>query len=128
MLLDKIKFKMTQCRSQWLNLAGRTHLVKSVLSVLSIYLFSAISTTIGVVHPIKIPLRKFFSQGDKTTTKKFHLINWDTVTEPFDKAGLGIKNTAIMNVALGARILWRLVLGEQSWWKTVITRKYLCPP
>ena len=28
-----------------------------------------------------------------------------------------------MNLALGAKILWRIVSGESGWWKEILRRK-----
>ena len=30
-----------------------------------------------------------------------------------------------MNLALGAKILWRIVTGKGAWWKEIIQKKYL---
>jgi hypothetical protein len=38
--------------------------------------------------------------------------------------GLGIKGSSISNIALGSKILWRLVIGKNEWWKKVILHKY----
>jgi len=39
--------------------------------------------------------------------------------------GLCIKNPKMMKMALEAKILWNLLDGEPSWWKEIVTKKYL---
>jgi hypothetical protein len=42
--------------------------------------------------------------------------------------GLGIRDLALFNLALGANLLWRLITGKSEWWKQFILFKYLsCP-
>jgi hypothetical protein len=56
--------------------------------------------------------------------KKYHLINWKMVKNPKDRGGLGIRDLAMMNVAMGVKLLWRMITGKPSWWKKVLWRKY----
>jgi len=39
--------------------------------------------------------------------------------------GLGIKKVKLMNVGLGARILWILITGKMSLWKEITLKKYI---
>ena len=54
-----------------------------------------------------------------------HLVNWNTIRVPKSHGGLGIMDPSLSNIALGEKILWRLVTGRQAWWKKVIVHKYL---
>jgi hypothetical protein len=47
------------------------------------------------------------------------------VHAPKSNGGLGILDPSLSNLALGAKILWRLVTDNQEWWKRVILNKYL---
>jgi len=38
--------------------------------------------------------------------------------------GLGIKGSSICNIALGFKMLWRMVIQKNEWWKKVIIHKY----
>ena len=71
-------------------------------------------------------IRKFIWQGGKSNgTKKFHLVNWDVVCSPKNCGGIGIRDPARMNLALGAKILWRIVSCEKGWWKEILWKKYI---
>ena len=39
--------------------------------------------------------------------------------------GAGIRDPTMMNLALGAKILWRIVFGEKVWWKEILWKKYM---
>jgi hypothetical protein len=101
----------------WLNLAGRTVLIKSVLSALPIFQFSSLLAPQNVKNSISILLRRFLWEGGKTDKKKYHLIKWDIVKHPKESGGLGIKDPGLSNLAMGEKILWNLVSGRNDWWK-----------
>ena len=64
-------------------------------------------------------IRKFLWQGGKSNgSKKFHLVNWDVVCSPKNCGGVGTRDPTVMNLALGVKILWRIVSREKVWWKT----------
>jgi hypothetical protein len=54
-------------------------------------------------------IRKFLWEGGKITTRKFHLINWKTIRAPKRHGRLGIKDPSLANIALGAKLLWRMI-------------------
>ena len=39
--------------------------------------------------------------------------------------GTGIRDLARINLALGAKIPWRIVSGEKVWWKEILRKKYM---
>ena len=71
-------------------------------------------------------IRKFLWQGGKSNgSKQFHLVNWDIVCSLKNCGGAGIRDPTMMNLALGAKILWRIVSGEKTWWKKILRKKYM---
>jgi hypothetical protein len=70
-------------------------------------------------------IHKFLWQGGKENEKKFHMVNWSTVCAPKENGGLGIRDPEKINIALGAKLLWRLVSDGNDWWKKEICYKYL---
>jgi hypothetical protein len=53
----------------------------------------------------------------KSNQEKFYLANRNLVTRNKSHGGLGIREPELMNIAMGARLLWRLVTGRIHWWK-----------
>jgi len=69
-------------------------------------------------------LRSFLWVGGKTNTKKFHLLNWKQVYQPLNKGGLAIRDLALMNTSLGAKLVWCLITSNTDWWKETLLAKY----
>ena len=64
-------------------------------------------------------------QGGKQDTKKFSLVKWDKVTLPLEKGGLGIRIPRLANMAMGYKLVWRILNEKEAWWTEVIKKKYL---
>lgn len=109
----------------WLNLASRVTLIKSILTALPLYQFAAFLAPKSVHKQIELIIRSFLWQGGKPETKKFSLIKWEQVTSPYEKGGLSIRLPRMMNLALGPKIAWRFIIGDNCWWKHVLESTYL---
>ncbi|KAL6202734.1 hypothetical protein ACLB2K_026439 [Fragaria x ananassa] len=70
-------------------------------------------------------LNRNFLWGDVDDKKKIHLVNWDTVCQPKQLGGLGIKKFADMNQAMLAKISWRMFQNDKGLWATMFSEKYL---
>ena len=51
-------------------------------------------------------------------------MNWKTVCLPKDQGGLGVLDIGLMNIALLAKLLWKLI-NEKGMWQIVFLKKYL---
>jgi hypothetical protein len=67
---------------------------------------------------------KFLWQGGEANHKKFPLVNWETITQPKQSGGLGIRDPENTNSTMGAKLLWRIVSGGNDWWKHALINKY----
>ena len=74
--LEKIKGKIQSWSANWLNLAGKTILLKSVLNSMPIYQSSILLAPGRVLRKIESLLKKFIWEGGKGNEKKLHLISW----------------------------------------------------
>ena len=99
-------------------------LIKSILSTLPIFQFSSLLAPKGILKDLAQLIHKFLWQGGKSNHKKIHLVNWDTITLPKKSGGLEIKDPEVTNIAMGAKILWRIVTREKEWWKMALIKKY----
>jgi hypothetical protein len=111
-VIGKILARIQNWGGHWLNPAGKSVLIKSVLSSLSIFQCSGLLAPKGVLDKISRALRSFLWAGGKTNTKKFHLLNWKQVFQPLNKGGLAIRDPTLMNTSLGAKLAWRLITGN----------------
>jgi len=113
-IVEKIAAKIRSWGGQCLNPAGKTVLIKSVLSSLLIFQCSGLLAPKNILEKISKAIRCFLWAGGKTDTKKFHLINWKQICQPYNRGGLAIKDPVIMNLSMGAKLAWQLVTGNSN--------------
>jgi len=102
---------------------GRVVLIKFVLLALPMFQFSTLLTPKGIPQAMSQLIRKFLWQGGASNHKKLHLVQWETVTQPKSRGRLGIWDPEITNLAMGAKFLWRLITGDNDWWKQALSSK-----
>ena len=56
------------------------------------------------------------------------MISWEKTSKPFLEGGLNFKKTRVQNLALGEKMLWKMVTGKPSWSKLALWRKYFRGP
>eukprot|EP00253_Pinus_taeda_P029799 PITA_29799 len=122
---DKVKRKVQQWGTHWLNPAGRIILLKSGITSLPLYRFTLYQAPATFHHKLEVALRDFLWQGGKKEKSRFNLINWKNVIQSQDRGGLGIRAPKILNLAFGIKMAWRLITGPTAWWKQVMEIKYL---
>jgi hypothetical protein len=116
--------KLTHWGLQRLKPTLRIILIKVVLSTLPIYQCSSLLAPKFISNQIVKKIRSFLWKGGKSTQTKFHLVNWNQVTSDKNHGGLGIREPTLMNIAMGDKLLWRLIIGNLTWWKKAIWKKY----
>lgn len=126
--LDKLKRKVQQWGSTWINPAGQLVLLKSGLSSLPLYQFTLIQALATFHNKMESILRHFLWQGGKNEKKKFNLVSWKQVIQRQESEGLGIRSPKLTNLAFGGKIVWTLIYKQQAWWKRVLEAKYLSSP
>lgn len=73
-------------------------------------------------------LRNFLWQGGRGSDKKLHLVNWDTVKKPIDEGGLQIRDPSLVNLALGSKILWKMIKEPLHPVSAILRSKYTNKP
>eukprot|EP00253_Pinus_taeda_P015197 PITA_15197 len=124
-LIEKLRGKLQSWGVYWLNLAGRTILIKAILSALPIYQFATTLAPASIHKHMELIIRSFLCQGGKQDTKKFSLVKWSKVILPLEKGGLGIRVPRLANMAMGFKLIWRILSERGAWWTEIIKRKYL---
>uniref|UniRef100_A0A2N9HFI3 Reverse transcriptase domain-containing protein n=1 Tax=Fagus sylvatica TaxID=28930 RepID=A0A2N9HFI3_FAGSY len=66
------------------------------------------------------------SRGSTDERKKMHMVSWDKICRPRDLGGLGLYSTKARNLALLAKLNWRVMEDPNSLWARTLIAKY-CP-
>eukprot|EP00253_Pinus_taeda_P023038 PITA_23038 len=69
-------------------------------------------------------LREFLWQGGKGNERKIHLVNWDLVKRPTTEGVLQIHDPSLVNLALGGKLLWKLVHEPKHPTNAILLSKY----
>ena len=107
-----------------LSLASRTTLIQSVSSTLPAYTMQTMDVPMKVCNDIH-RLHRNFLWGDTIEKRKVHLVNWELVCQLKKMGGLGIRKTRNQNLALLAKLSWKLICEEGALGKDVLKKKYL---
>ena len=113
-LLDKVKAIIQVWGANWLNIAGKVVLMKSVLISLPIYQNSMLLAPKTFISKLDGLLRRFLWEWGKQNEINLHLVNWDKVEKPLLEGGLQIQDISSQNLALGSKLLWNIVSGKSS--------------
>jgi exonuclease III len=123
-MVDKLKNKIQAWGANWLNKAGKLVLMNSVITSLPIYQCSVLLAPKTITNKIDELLRRFLWEGGKNCERKLHLVNWDKVKRPKMEGGLSIRDVAAHNIAMGGKLLWKMITGKRSWSKQILRKKY----
>jgi hypothetical protein len=53
-----------------------------------------------------------------------HLVSWDKVKAPRMEGGLQVRDVATQNLAMGGKILWKMIRGKTTWSSKSLRLKY----
>lgn len=122
-ILDKFESKLAGWKANFLSFTGRICLTKSVISALPIYSMSTILLPSAIHKKMGRCCRKFIWSGN-ASTRNVHKVVWKELIKPMSDDGLGIKDLHTLNLALIAKLGWRLLLNDGSLWSSVLLQKY----
>jgi exonuclease III len=123
-LVDRLKLKIQAWGVNWLTRAGKIVLMNSVISTLPIYQCSVLLAPKTISNKLDAMMRRFLWEGGKNCARKLHLINWATIKKPTLEGGLNIRDVAVHNLAMGGKLLWRMITGKRTWSKQILRKKY----
>ena len=99
-------------------------MIKSILCSLPLFQFSVLLAPVGILQKMDQHIRNFFWKGGKQNERKIPLVNWETVSKPLMEGGLNFKNLSLQNVAMGAKLLWKIIVPKPGWAQLALWRKY----
>ena len=119
-VVEKVQAKLSSWKAKLLSPAGRVILVQSVTSAIPAYYMQNVALPIRVCSNLE-KLNRDFLWGSTYDRKKMHMVSWDKVCRPRDLGGLGLYSTKARNLALLAKLNWRVMENPNSLWAKTLT-------
>jgi ribonuclease HI len=126
--LEKFKSKIQAWGYSWLNSAGKSVLIKSVLTSLPLFQFVGLLAPVTILKKMEEYIRRFFWKGGKQNENKIPLVSWETISKPVCEGGLNFKNLCQQNVAMAAKIIWKIIAPKPGWAQLALWKKYFRGP
>lgn len=125
-IVSKIDRRMSGWKVKLLSQASRMVLIKSVLTVDSVYNFSLIQAPRYVTDKIDNIVTNFF-WGFNGDSSRIHLSQSALLFHPRSQGGLGFRKATHVNKALLTKLPWRLISRPNSLPSRWICSKYILP-
>ena len=106
-----------------LSLGGRLVLIKAVLSSLLVYWMAPIPIPISILDKLGSLIFSFL-WGSSANKRKYHLVDWQSLSKPTSLGGWGIKHLGWFNLSLRLKSFW-LELNGNGIWHKLLSVKYL---
>jgi len=123
-ILSQIRGRLNSWKGRLLSMAGRSILIKSVISTIPLYYMSIFCIPKTVAHKITA-MQSQVLWGGSVDNKKIHRLAWDTVAKEKDRGSLGVGNISIKNKALLFKWIWKLGSNDKVSWADFIKEKYI---
>ncbi|KAG8387170.1 hypothetical protein BUALT_Bualt03G0225300 [Buddleja alternifolia] len=112
-LVEKVQRRLSSWKAKNLNLAARTTLIQSVTTAIPTYTMHSCWIPTKICNQLD-KLNRTFLWGSDESTKKVHLVGWDRVIKSKSQGGLGIRETRKANMAMLAKMGWRVFNKAQG--------------
>ena len=91
-------------------------LIKSVMATIPNHVMQGVALRSHLCEKLD-KINRDFLWGSSTEKKKLHLVGWSKVIKPKEEGGLGIQAAQAKNIALLAKLNWRLYHEKDSLWE-----------
>ena len=122
-ILDRVKQKLASWKTNLLSLARRTVLIQVSLAAIPSYVMQCAALPGRVLDGIDRVSRNFL-WGTTENQRKIYWVGWKKVTRTKEEGGLGLQTTRGRNIALFAKLNWRLHTEQDMLWTRVLKQKY----
>lgn len=123
-IVDRVQNKLAGWRTKLLSRAGKLVLVKFVVALIADYFMQCQALPNKVCDAVDKTIRDFL-WGSTDEKRNMHMVKWSMVTLPKVLRGLGLHSIRDKNLALLAKLCWRLASSQDSPWAAMLAAKYL---
>ncbi|KAG8637661.1 hypothetical protein MANES_15G150301v8, partial [Manihot esculenta] len=122
-LFQRLDAALLSWKTFMLSPSGRVTLAKSILNALPNHIMQSFYLP-RTVSDLLDKKNCDFIWGDQTGKWRVHAVNWDIITLPIDRRGLGIRSCWEMNIAFLAKLDWHLLHDDNSLRSFILQGKY----
>ena len=113
-LIENIQDKLCAQKGKLLNKASWLTLAKAILSSIPIYSMSIMWLPQQVCNDIIQVVQSFIWVNENK--KGINWVNQETMTQPKDAGGLGVRGSHLMNVTMVGKAVWELFITSNKLW------------
>jgi hypothetical protein len=124
-IIDKVLSRIEGWRAKSLSQVGRLVLLKSVAASIPSYGMSSFLIPMSLCSSLDRSFKNFWWGFPPSNSRKLTLKAWDSICLPKDLGGLGIRKMREVNLALLAKLGWKLLCNTDSMWVAQLRGKYL---
>ncbi|XP_059650088.1 uncharacterized protein LOC132295831 [Cornus florida] len=121
---DRISSRVKLLKGNLLSKAGREVLLKAVLNALPTNAMQCLKLPKKNCKDITSKLLNFWWSGEEKSNK-IKWVSWSNLCAPKFSGGLGFKNVEALNLAVLAKLAWRMEIGDDSLLVKSFKQKYL---
>lgn len=100
---DRVMKKLAGWKTKFLSFAGRSVLVKSVMSAIPNYIMQGATLPIHLCDKLD-KINRDLLWGSTNEKRRLHPVGWEKVIRPKEEGGLGIQLARAKNIALLAKL------------------------
>ena len=112
-MANRVMTKLAGWKMKFLSFARRAVLVKSVMSVIPNHVMQGAALPRHLCDKLD-KMNKDFLWGSTNEKRKLHLVGWEKVIKSKEESGLGIQSARAKNLALLAKLNWRMYHEEEA--------------
>ena len=114
--------KLAGWKAKFLSFAGRAVLVKSVMSAIPNYVIQGAALPVHLCDKLD-KINRDFLWGSSNEKRRMYPVGWGKI-RPKDEGGLGIQSARAKNIALLAKLNWRMYQEKETVWARILLNKY----
>ncbi|KAH7542709.1 hypothetical protein FEM48_Zijuj02G0103000 [Ziziphus jujuba var. spinosa] len=122
---ERIKRRLEGWNKHLLLKVGKATLIKSMVQEIPCYTMSTFLLPSSLCEDLDAIVRKFWWETKPNASGFFPLKAWKDLCKPKEMGGLGFRRFKDMNLALVAKLGWKLASDEECLWTRLMKAKYM---